>query len=378
MSENILQQEGQPKNILEDVISAQMEAERDDFDPQRTVSLLLSDLPIRAVNIVTDRFGLAGKDKKTLEELGKMYNITRERVRQIESNSVQHFRSNQKTEAIEPAKKLISSVLYEHGEIMEEQHLIDEMLGDERDTKANRNILMFLLGFINDFTQIKPSREIRPAWSLKGVSTDRAVGVIDHVKGVFVELEKPMTEDEITKLLEEDENLHRKVPNKNEKALFSFLGISKVVSRNPFGQWGLAEWSEIVPKGVRDKAHLVIRSEEKPLHFSKITDMINKTEFDGRVAHPQTVHNELIKDQRFVLVGRGIYALKEWGYNEGTVSDILEEILKKSEAPISRENLIEKVMEQRMVKRNTVIIGLQDKSKFKKIQGDKYVLNEDA
>jgi DNA-directed RNA polymerase delta subunit len=88
--------------------------------------------------------------------------------------------------------------------------------------------------------------------------------------------------------------------------------------------------------------------------------------------HPQTVHNELIKDKRFVLVGRGTYALSEWGYKRGTVKEVLEEILRKHSRPMKRGDIIKKVLEVRQVKKSTIVINLN--TFFAKIDKDTYAL----
>ena len=69
------------------------------------------------------------------------------------------------------------------------------------------------------------------------------------------------------------------------------------------------------------------------LNFREISEAINRTNFVGRAAHPQTVHNELIKDPRFVLVGRGIYGLSEHGFKPGIAREIISQILKE-EGPL--------------------------------------------
>ena len=51
------------------------------------------------------------------------------------------------------------------------------------------------------------------------------------------------------------------------------------------------------------------------MHFKEVAEAISKT--FGKKTHYATCHNELIKDSRFVLVGRGMYALAEWGYQAG-------------------------------------------------------------
>ena len=79
---------------------------------------------------------------------------------------------------------------------------------------------------------------------------------------------------------------------------------------------------------------------------------------------PQTVHNELIKDPRFVLVGRGTYALQDWGYKPGTVKDVIREILHDNGGTMTREAIVQKTLDQRRVKESTILLNLQDKKYF--------------
>ena len=105
-----------------------------------------------------------------------------------------------------------------------------------------------------------------------------------------------------------------------------------------------------------------------------LTEMINKAKFDSRTAYKETVHNELIKDPRFILIGRGIYALSEWGYKPGVVADVIVEILKQSNQPLTKEKIIDEVMKKRLVKRNTILVGLSNKKLFKKVGKNAYAL----
>ena len=137
------------------------------------------------------------------------------------------------------------------------------------------------------------------------------------------------------------------------------LAVSREIKQNVFGKWGLAGWSDIKPRGTREKAYLVLKTADKPLHFREIADLIDSYGLQKKKkSHPQTVHNELIKDKRFVLVGRGIYALSDWGYKRGTVKEVITEILRASDKPLSREEVLEKVLQIRQVKKSTVIINL--------------------
>jgi hypothetical protein len=162
----------------------------------------------------------------------------------------------------------------------------------------------------------------------------------------------------------------------NWKDVGSFMSLSKELGRNVFGEIGLVSWAEVKPKGVRDKAYLVLKRENKPKHFTEIAKLINSTGFSSKKANIQTVHNELIKDSRFVLVGRGMYGLSEWGYQPGTVKEVLVGILKGSQKPIARADLIAKVLDTRMVKENTILLNLQDSKVFSKREDGSYVLRK--
>ena len=79
---------------------------------------------------------------------------------------------------------------------------------------------------------------------------------------------------------------------------------------------------------------------------------------------------------RFVLVGRGLYALGEWGYQPGQVKDVILSVLKESEKPLTREQVLDKVLKQRIVKANTVFLNLNNKKFFLKNPEGKYQVRE--
>jgi hypothetical protein len=172
-----------------------------------------------------------------------------------------------------------------------------------------------------------------------------------------------------------DSGLHHANPSIfTEKVINGYLNLSKKIQINPFAEIGLKDWVDVKPRDVGDKASLVLKHHGKPEHYSVITDMINDHKFDDRIAYKETVHNELIKDNRFVLVGRGIYALASWGYKKGVVADVIKEVLAAAGHPLSREEIVASVMEKRQVKRNTILVGLSNKKYFQKTERNKYTL----
>jgi hypothetical protein len=115
---------------------------------------------------------------------------------------------------------------------------------------------------------------------------------------------------------------------------------------------------------------LVLKKVGKPIHFKEVARLI------GPEALVQSVHNELIRDSRFVLVGRGTYALREWGFKDGDVKDIILDILKEERRPLSKEELIDRVLKQRFVKKNTVLLNLSNKKYFIRTNEGKYTISE--
>ena len=101
--------------------------------------------------------------------------------------------------------------------------------------------------------------------------------------------------------------------------------------------------------------------------------MILDSQFDVKRVNVQAVHNELIRNSHFVLIGRGIYALDEWGYKNGTVADVIEEVLADAKAR-TREEITKAVLDRRHVKTITIYLNLKNKNQFVRVGRDKYTL----
>lgn len=338
------------------------------FKPKQISKTLLEVLPERARDVLEKRYGL-GKDGEsfTLEAIGQSYGITRERVRQIENYGIQ---SIQKSEVYKKhfdlfieMQKLIDQL---GGGIIAESVLLEELSDDQ----SIRNHLYFLLVVGDPFYKSKENPKYTHRWF-----TERKVA--DSVEKALQNVHKGLTRDE---LVSENEIISRfkaelsdLTENYTEDVLKRWLLISKQIGRNPLGDWGPADSPNIRVKGIRDYAYLAVKRHGSPMHFREVAETINEL-FDHK-AHIATTHNELIKDARFVLVGRGLYALTEWGYTAGVVKDVLREIL-KNEGPLSREELIDKVRKERYVKDNTILVNLQDANIFKKLANGTYALSE--
>ena len=307
-------------------------------------------------------------------------------------------------------KNVIRQLLEEHGGIMEKEYLLEILVGfslnsfrsEERNEDIHKNYLNFLITKLlhNEFEEENNHRHFKSFYKLKFHDIDHLEDLIEEVFNRVKENKKIHTTEELINLIYELEsyNKHQErlqydhnldisnilkfdffeenidLINQN-KILYSILRAAKRIEQNKFGHWGVDNWREIKPKTINDKIYLVLKNHKKPLYFVDIAKHINEVKFDNKVANAATVHNELILDSKYVLVGRGLYGLKDWGYKKGNVIDVIEEVLEESEGPLTREDIIQKVLEKRMVKKATIILALMNKDKFIR-SGGKYALIE--
>ena len=346
------------------------------LNPQGLVLELLDKLKPREREVLVSRYGLEDGRPETLEKIGKKLNLTRERIRQIEREGLRKLNSLAQPADFVSAADLVYQIIEDHGGIFREKARLETVLLN-KETETNKMAVLFILQSVPRFSEFPETSSYRRGWFVNGFDKGLLEKVITEAQQIFASHRKPLRSDKLFQEIRH--NLAgTEVDKLSNEALEGYIVLSRHLARSPFEEWGLAEWSEIHPKDVGDKAYLILTHHGKPEHYSTITEFINKTGFDKRTAHKETVHNELIKDKRFVLVGRGIYALREWGYKDGDVADIIEEILRESHIPLGRDEIIERVLKQRMVKKNTIVFGLLNKNRFTKTIDNKYTIPEKA
>ncbi len=338
------------------------------FKPKQVTKRLLSVLPDRARDVLEKRYGLGNSSETfTLESIGQTYGITRERVRQIENYGIQSIQKSDVYNEFQSVFDELQTALNSLGGVISEKDLLDELAKDA----SLRNHIYFLLVIGDPFKRIKEDTSFTHRWCIEKKVSD---SVEKALKNIFESLEEDdlISEDEIiARLKSELSELEEKY--RDEKILKRWLSISKQIDKNPLGEWGHSLSPNVRAKGIRDYAYLAVKRHGSPMHFKEVAEAI-KSLFSKK-AHIATTHNELIKDKRFVLVGRGLYALSEWGYSAGVVKDVLRDVL-TTHGPLTREEIIDKVRKERYVKDNTIIVNLQDAALFKKLPDGNYILVE--
>jgi len=323
------------------------------LDAISIVDSLFSELLDREKDILSRRFGLKGDKGETLEKIGSLHKLTRERVRQIEAASIKKIKKLEKLEeAVASLKEVVEGLLTEHGGLIRRDYLLDiltvislEINGTEGTAVENeasrqsyRNHFNFLISKLmnDDLELVNDSEHFNPSFKKKnaevGHLNELAADLLKKVEG----LKKTLTTEELLELLKKLEAYAKHqdkltgssaditsifksqvFPDKaeiinNNKILYSLMQALKNLEQNKYGEWGMADWGEVTPKTVNDKIYLILKHAGEPLHFTEIAKKINEMKFDKKTANAATVHNELILDNRYALVNRGTYGLKEW------------------------------------------------------------------
>lgn len=319
-------------------------------------------------DVIEKRFGLKGGSAKTLQAIGREYKITRERVRQIEADALRNLSRPEHLTALSHVVRTIQDHMEYHGGVMAEHEIMAHMA----DARHHPHVAL-LLDIAPSFTRLGETDDHHSRWTINKGMAEHAEKVLSSVVKQLEQRKNPVSEEELYEIIAcaSEEVLGAK-PSRH--VLESYLAASKVIRKNPYHEYGLVEWPTVSPAGAKDKAYVAIAKAGRPLHFREVADAINKAGWSKRKAHPQTVHNELIKDKRFVLVGRGLYALREWGYEPGAVRDVIASVLKEAKQPLSKEEIIERAAQKRFVKVPTILLNLQNRAMFRKTEEGKYML----
>jgi len=314
----------------------------------------------KETKVIVGRFGLNGK-KETLASIGKSLNLSRERVRQIENNA------KQKTSLLFKRKFFALSAKIKEGfkstgGILVSDFIPEYFLNLTDNHKFAKNYVRFFLTLIPDLELVRETDKLNDGWRLSNISLKQINSTIDNIVKFFSLEDIPQKFDDLYSEVVSNSKIEKDFVR-------SAILLSKKITIAKNGMIGLTAWPSVNPRNVRDKIYYVLKTSEKPLHFTEITSKIVEMQFDKKKVVRATIHNELTADSRFVLIGRGIYALREWGYSDGTVYEVIKNILSNSKKPMSTIEIVDLVNKSRKVRKNTIIINLQTKKEFKKVAG---------
>lgn len=321
----------------------------------------------REREIITRRFGLTDR-RETLEQIGELLGITRERVRQLEKAILIRLKiaaEEGKIDGLKTIEKSLLTELTELGRAARIKDLADKVYGKPTNSQEEANVA-FVAEICPSLTVLNENDNYHAGVSIAEYGNEKALRTqVDAIVALVKKHAQPMSLGEMHDALSYDHPSHVRALASLSKKLANLKDI-----------WGLAKWPTVNPKNIRDKIYVILADNAKPMHFSEIAKAIKDSSFKRKDVTTQAIHNELIKDGRFVLIGRGIYALDSWGFSKGTVSDIITDVLKGAGEPLHRDEIVKRVLKSRQVKETTILLNLQSKAQFKRVAKATYTLAE--
>jgi len=323
----------------------------------------------REREIITRRFGLYDR-RETLEQIGELLGITRERVRQLEKAILIRLKiaaEEGKTDTVAQLEKVFIRALSEMGRAARISDLADKLYGKTTNQQERAHVA-FIATLAPNLTVVDENDNYHQATAVAEYGDEKKLkGRVDDIVKLIKEAKEPKTVDQ----------LFDQLSYEHPAQVAALASISKHLAHLR-DVWGLTKWPTVNPKNIRDKIYVILADNKKPMHFSDIAKSIKDSSFKRKDVTTQAIHNELIKDKRFVLIGRGIYALDNWGYSKGTVSDIIADVLKDAKEPLHRDEIVKRVLKSRQVKETTILLNLQSKPQFKRVAKATYVLAEEV
>ncbi len=359
---------------LKTIIQMSHDEIRRSVSPSVALAEVWKQLKEREAEVLTKRYGLQGNKPETLQEIGEKFGISRERVRQVENSALAIIKASCEHKPLKDLVALQHEIIRGHGGVVSQEALLDEFLLESKRTNAEEAAALFILRASQSVTEVGESRQNRRYYALSSAHA-RAMETLAGLIQQTLSSQKNPDPQTVSNIYETIDGSSSVEPIRylfTDALVESTLQTGKSFTQADDGRWGLVTWSEINPRNIRDKTRFTLKRAGTPLHFTDITERIRSAKFDTKPVTTQAVHNELINGEEFVLIGRGIYGLREWGYVEGTVSDVIEKLLRENGEPMDRDAIIESVLQQRHVSRNTIVINLQNKNRFTQITKHHY------
>lgn len=322
--------------------------------------------------VIVNRFDFSGKGRLTLDAIGKKFTVTRERVRQIEKNALTKLRRNVFNTSLVGIQDHVRSILEPSGGLLKEDALFAKMINDGDDGSfMNRSSTRLAIVLADDMYLTGNTIDFHPYVAFNTVPQNSVQDIASKAMRYLAKRNNVVMIEELYDAFAGELKPGFKVGKNLLASLFSVSKEIKVLH----DAIGLIKWRHINPKTLRDKIFFVLRNEQKSMHFVDIANRIMDHGFDVKNVNLQAVHNELIRYPQFVLIGRGIYALEEWGYEHGTTKDVIVALLKKKKV-MSEADIIKKVLEKRKVKPITITLSLKNNPIFVRVGRKRYQLAE--
>ncbi|MDA9129098.1 hypothetical protein N9J72_01310 [Candidatus Gracilibacteria bacterium] len=332
---------------------------------EKSFSNVLDSLSEKERTVIERRIGLTG-NKETLQNIGNSFkpSITRERVRQIEDAGIKKVGRIIKATELSAIQEMAREVLGHHGGILTREKLVAALINEMNLSKEiNSHILEIIVQSDFEIIKSKPRLGTQTYFTLPNISRKSIDATHREALKILKRKKDVMEQSELYTQIAT--NVREEAGELETVFIDSVLDVFDDIVKGEEVLVGLTRWKILNPKTLKDKAIYVMKKEKLPMHFIDISNKIS--DYLGETVKVNTIHNELIRNEEFILIGRGIYALKEWGFKPGTVLDVILDVLSKNGGPMNTEDIIKKVLKVRNVKKTTIYMNLQNKKAIERV-----------
>jgi len=318
--------------------------------------------------VIEHRFGLGGK-RETLNEVGQRFHLTRERIRQVENSTLRALRGVLAADPVPEVSAAIEQVtdtIDDMGQAASVDALATRVVGES--TTVARGVVMLLSELSPHLVVMAGNANYHASIVHSDTLDKRAVRAqIDTLVAALQKHGQPVALADWPGIVETPSSAAQ---------VAAIASLSKEIIHKG-DEWGLPQWAIMNPHNIRDLAYILLRQVGEPMHYSAIADAVNAGAMGASAFSRKVVHNGLIKDPRFVLIGRGKYALAEWGYTKGSLPDVIAGVLRQ-ESPLSSDEIVRRVMQVRHLQDRTIRMSLHAQPQFRRVAKAEYVLDETA
>ena len=339
----------------------------------RSFEEILISLSEKEKNVIERRVWLKW-EKETLQSIWNSFSptITRERVRQIEESGIRKiWRIIKASILTDIQEKGIEFVKMSWG-LASRDSLVNYLIKElnlEKD--INKGVLETIVQSDFDILKSKQKLGCKIYFYLSKISRYNVDVIHKEAIKVLKKKKDVIEKEELFKIVSENLNDLRGI---SAPLVGSVLELfDDIIFWEDNLVW-LTKWKILNPKTLKDKAVYILKKEWTPMHFVDIANKIIEVLEDN--VKINTIHNELIRNEDFVLIGRGIYALREWWFKPGTVLDVISSILEKRNEPMSTEEIVKEVLKIRDVKETTIYMNLQNRQVIERVWRNFYQLKQ--
>lgn len=337
--------------------------------------------------IVERRFGLAGTTKLTLEELGAGFDLTRERVRQVESRSLTNLRHmlldqnhSGGTYEIHPELSSALRAFFSGASGLARSGILESRFSTEliERFKVSQKTLNSIMDFLIGLLQIrKVDFGLSDLEPVLYIETSHAS--IQQMRTVVITVHKTLSKTALAladvDLLIEANRALKKGARIGLEELRNAIGYCSTVEITPTGEYQ-AGFGALSTRA--DQLERVFIESGGPISVRDVTRRMNfkLSQAGQRTMTERNVGNQLAADSRFVPIGRsGEWALKRWEVDTDTIVELMKQYLTKRNEPATASEIYEYVRARRPASAASIASYLQFDNAFSQVTRDEWGLS---